>query len=485
LTLAPQRNTIDQSPVTICHALEGCQVPNGRPRFASISGLSMSLQHEPWFGSPADCRPTLLRFGLLAGWFFAATVTSSPAQPPPGGPPAPVKVAVVEKREVITGRTFVGTVVPFRVSTVGGAVEGRVEKLLVRRGDFVAEGQQLARLRTRTLEIELAGAEAELRLREHELAELEKTAPREIEQAKRRLLASEALKEFTSDRADRTKQLYDDKAVSEDELDDRLSAAEVAEQTYRENEAAYDLATSGKWDDQIDQAKARVEIQRQVIERLRDDIDQHTITAPFDGFVTEKHTEIGQWLAKGGPVIEIIDCASVDVEVPVLESYVSQLREDKTPARIEVPALSGKSFQGTVVAVVPHADDRSRSFPVKVRIRPDPKEPDGVMPRPGMFARVTLPVGNRESALLVPKDALVLDRDATLVWAVTPDRKSKLSGQGTVRPVPVELGVADGEMIEVRGPLRERELVIVEGNERVNPAAPVRMTNYPLPANEP
>jgi RND family efflux transporter MFP subunit len=420
----------------------------------------------------------------LAGFVFALAGTTGRAQPPVGATAAPVRVDVVQEREITTGRSFVGTVVAHRTSTVSSRVEGVVEELYVRRGDHVEEKQPLAQLRTVSLEIQKAGAQAELTLRRHELDELTKTAPKEIEQAEARMLASKALKEFTEARAKRTQDLLLDNAVSRDELQDNLSAAEAAAQRYLETKAAYELANSGKWDEQIAQASAKVAIQEEVIRGLEDDIAEHTIVAPFEGYVTEKRTEVGQWLAKGDPVVDVIDLQHVEVEVPVLENYVVQLREGATSARVEFSAFPGKSFPATVVAVIRQADDRSRSFPVKVRLLEDPESDDAEMPMPGMFARVTLPVGNREAALLVHKDALDLGEDSTIVWVVQPDRKAGSSNkQGTVRPVPVELGIADGEMIEVRGPLKPGELVIVEGNERVNPTVPVLMTNYPAVSN--
>jgi RND family efflux transporter MFP subunit len=349
-------------------------------------------------------------------------------------------------------------------------MEGRVEKLLVRRGQSVEEGEVIAELRTKTLDFELLGAKAELSFRGHELEELIVTKPREIEQARSRMAASKALKEFTEFREKRARELVLSRAISEDELQDRLSAAEAAAQRYIESQAAYELATSGKWDEQIEQMKARIAVQDYVIKRLEDDIDQHTIRPPFTGYVTEEHTEVGQWLAKGDPVVEMIDLQHVEVDVSVLETYVSQLRKDETTAWVEVPALGSRRYSGRVVAIVNQADERSRSFPVKVRI--DENQSDEGTLKPGMFARVTFNSGDGQRGLMIPKDALVPERDSPIVWVVESGESAKL---GTVRLVSVELGEADGDMIEVRGALRPGELVVVEGNERIDPTSTVQV----------
>ena len=243
-------------------------------------------------------------------------------------------------------------------------------------------------------------------------------------------------------------------------------------------------------------------IQEEIIRQLQDNIREHTIVAPFDGYVTQEHTEIGQWIAKGGAVAEVIELHDVDVEVAVLEKYLPQLRVGAT-ARIEIEALPAKIRIGTVALIVPQADVRSRSFPVKVRPEKECTQDGGwigraifkllaavrlekectqdgggsgdVMIKPGMFARVTLPVGGKASATMVPKDALVLGESSTTVWVVDAGPKAEPGGQGTVRPVPVELGVADDGWIEVRGPLEPGQLVVVEGNERIMPGQPVRI----------
>lgn len=416
---------------------------------------------------------------LPAGLLVCLSAVWAGAQQKPGEmPPAPVSVAEVQRRQLKLGETFVGTVVPLRSSIVGSPLEGRVLEFLVNEGDYVTRGQPLARLRTTTLEIELAAAKAELGLRGQELAELELSAPKEIEQAEARMLAAKALMEFAQQRLKRSQQLAQGvpPAIAEDELQQQISAAAAADEVYREKKAAWELAKSGLWDRKIGQAKARVTVQEETIRRLEDDIHEHTVVAPFDGYVTREHTEVGEWITRGGPVAEVVELSSVDVEVPVPERYVSDLRIG-TPARVEIDALPGTSRSGKVALIVPEAGIRSRSFPVKVRLKNEPEDcglgQSGVMLKPGMFGRVTLPVGRIDAALLVPKDALVLGVARPIVWAVETGTTSAVPSKGRVRMVPVELGVAYDEMIEVRGALEAGQWVVVEGNERINPSQPV------------
>ena len=137
-----------------------------------------------------------------------------------------------------------------------------------------------------------------------------------------------------------------------------------------------------------------------------------SIRAPFPGYVTKEHTEVGQWLVEGDPVVEVVRVDSVDVEVPVPEKYISQIEVGATQARVTVGSLPGKSWPAPVHAIVLRADPRSRCFPVQVRLA-NPRASDDVLLKPGMFARVALPTGGKGPALVVPKDAVVPD-DTTI-----------------------------------------------------------------------
>jgi hypothetical protein len=87
-----------------------------------------------------------------------------------------------------------------------------------------------------------------------------------------------------------------------------------------------------------------------------------------------------------------------------------------------------------------------------------------------MLARVTLSTGPKAQASLVPKDALVLGGPQPLIWLVDPSTVSSTGDgmrQGNAIAAVVQLGVAEGQLIQVIGAIPSGSLVVVKGNERI------------------
>jgi hypothetical protein len=99
-----------------------------------------------------------------------------------------------------------------------------------------------------------------------------------------------------------------------------------------------------------------------------------------------------------------------------------------------------------------------------------------------MYARVQLPTGERRLAKLVPKDSLVLGGPAPMVFVVEPTADGK---GGKVSPMSVKVGVAHGGLIQVIGPLEVGQLVVVQGNERLQPGQDVAIQRtMPPPSSD-
>ncbi|QEG37340.1 efflux RND transporter periplasmic adaptor subunit [Bythopirellula goksoeyrii] len=420
----------------------------------------MNQHFDPWLSSIALAL-------CLVGLGQPAT-----AQPPGGEPPPSIIVAApVVEQSVAAEQTFVGTVTPRRIATIGSAVSGRVVEVPFEEGDRIEAKQPLAQLLTDTITLEVAGAEAELRLRKEQLAELENgSRPEEIAQAEARMAAAAARQDFLDGRYARMQSLRNTRgAVTEEEVEEAKSQSLEGQQIYAEMLAAYDLAVAGPREEVIAQARAQVAIQEALVEKLSDQLQKHTIISRFPGYVTQKLSEAGQWVNQGDPVAEVVGIDEVDVVVQVVEGDISFVRPGQE-VRVEIPAIPDHEFFGKVVATIPQGDVRARTFAVKIRVLNEISE-DGPLILAGMYARAALPVAKTLQAILVPKDAVVLGGPQPII-AVIEGATSK-GETGTPVTVPVQLGTSQGNLIQVTGNVKPGQMVVVQGNERLRPGQKV------------
>jgi RND family efflux transporter MFP subunit len=195
-----------------------------------------------------------------------------------------------------------------------------------------------------------------------------------------------------------------------------------------------------------------------------------TITAPFDGIVTERNVHPGalvgpppETLQNAIPMLRIEQIERLRLTVPVPEADADAVSEGST-VQFRVRASPGKSFSATVSRVSHWVDPKTRTMAVEADI-----DNTGHALDPGMFAEVLWPVRRTEPTLFVPASAVVDTTEATLVERVN---------AGRVERVPVRRGKAMGEVQEVFGPLEAGDLVVLHGSEdlangaRVIPRAP-------------
>jgi HlyD family secretion protein len=414
-----------------------------------------------------------LRRRLVAVVCLVCAFAAGIAIAQPGGlPPANVVTAKAIEREIVGGHTFVGTVMPKRKSDVGSAVDGRVVEFKITLGDRVKKGDDLAQLLTRQLEIELIGAKAERDNRKAALDEAKRGRDEEIDQSKARLAGKKAVRDFAISRLERYKKATNKQAYTQEQIEEFYATAVQADKAHVEEQIALKLLEAGAREEVMRQWEAKLAVQEQVIAGIEDQIEKHTIRAPFDGYIVAEHTENGQWLARGAQVATVAELDEIDVEIQVLENYIPHVRVGDE-VRLEITSLPSEILIGRVAEIVPQADLRTRNFPVRVRL--NNKLVDGV-PRikAGMFARATLSVGQIAGALLVPKDAIVLGGPTPMVFVV--DLAAQGGGQNRAakaRPVPVQLGAAWEGYLQVKGELKSGESVVVQGNERLRPGQDV------------
>jgi RND family efflux transporter MFP subunit len=205
------------------------------------------------------------------------------------------------------------------------------------------------------------------------------------------------------------------------------------------------------------------------VSRLQDELERTTVRAPFSGVVVAEHVAEGEWLSSGGAVAELVNLEDLEVTVEVPENYFGAVSAGG-PARLGIASLADLKLEGEIRAVIPKADARSRTFPVKVQIlKSDTRI--GV----GMLATVDLPIGESSEVVIVPKDAIVSQGSEQVLFVVGDD--------DTVRRVAIKLGSSQGAWVAIEGDVQAGDRVITRGNERVFPEQKVdaQSVEYELP----
>lgn len=399
------------------------------------------------------------------------------AAPPGGGGPrtALVRVGPVVRETVTPATWAVGTVIARRTSVVASGADGKVEQFLVRRGQIVEAGQELSVLNMVSTDLEIAEAEALLHEREQQLLEAQSSRPEEIAEALARMEAAQVTRDIARDRLERWQRLSQGGAAPQDSLDDARERSLAAEKLFLAAKASYELVLAGPRTETRLQAQARRDAQRHHVEYLKSERDKRTTRAPFRGIVVAEHTEAGQWLSKGDPVVTLSDLLEeVEVVANVDQRELRNVQPGGTVTAL-IDGVDPREWTGCVVAVIPRSDwERgARTFPVKVTIPNQVVSAEGLIQpvlREGMLARIRF-TGPEHEATLVPKSALVRSETGTRLYAVIPGEKP---GTGKARPVMVQEGGAYGDQVEVLGEdLQPGMLVVTEGAERLSPFADI------------
>lgn len=293
-----------------------------------------------------------------------------------------------------------GTVKSERTSAVASRAMGVVTSLKVREGDVVRAGQLLLTLDDRD-------------------------AAQRLQAAGMALEAARQQKMLTETTWRRYRNLYAEKALSRQEMDQIETQKKVAG-------AEYERAAAMAEEARTHQSFTRV-------------------TAPVSGRITQKHIDVGSMAAPGMPLLTIEEDGNYYVETAVDERWRSKVKPGSPVHMILYNA--GLEEQGFVRQILPAIDPLSRTFIVKIGLKNEHL-------RSGLFVRVRIPVGQKE-ALTVPDKAIVMKGQLTGVYAVDDQGvvtyRLIRAGMNTTAGVEVISGLAPGDRVITRGMERARD----------------------------
>jgi RND family efflux transporter MFP subunit len=259
------------------------------------------------------------------------------------------------------------------------------------------------------------------------LAEI--TAPeidQELSQAQAARLQAAASEELAKSTADRWRSLRKKDAVTQQDLDEKLSA--------------------------FSQAKANLDAADANVRRLKQLQGFNQVTAPYDGVVTRRNIDVGDLVnaGNGGTGFAMFSVAKVDplrLYVYVPQVYASQIKVGEA-VTVTLAERADEEYHGTVARTARAIDPVNRTMQVEVRV-PNPKE----LFITGAYVQVSLPIDADAGILTVPSNVLLFRPEGTRVALV--------DDQGRVKLAPVKLGTDFGTAVEVLSGLKASDRLVV------------------------
>ncbi len=209
---------------------------------------------------------------------------------------------------------------------------------------------------------------------------------------------------------------------------------------------------------ELDEAQARLKESQAALRRNQAVLAKTRLLAPFSGTIGLRHVSPGAYIQPGQDLANLEDIDPIKVEFKLSERYAGAIATGKQ-LEVAVDALPGQIFSGTIYAINPRLDPRTRAFSLRARIPND----NGHL-RPGMFARVNLIVDRRDNAITVPEQSIWPQGDQAFVYRVV---------EGKAALTRVELGERFDGKVEIRSGLIAKEPVIISGHMKIRDGSAV------------
>lgn len=355
-------------------------------------------------------RAAVFTLPLCAAGLVACGKADS-ASAPKGRPPPLVAVTQVVTRDVSVEVRAPIDLRPLEQAEVSSKTLGYLDAVLVDRGDQVKRGQVVALVRPSDLPDQLAAA-------------------------RQLLAAAQAQAALARANVQRARQLAPTGIVSQQEL-------QAAEAGFNSTAAAERAARA-----QIASVATR--------------IGEMRIVSPVDGYVMARKLDPGALVGQaGGASSSILTIARIDelrVFLTVNERDAGGVRVGQ-PAHLELDAFPNERIAGKVVRLAPAFDPNTRTMEAEVRVKNT-----GNL-RPGMYGRGAIETDVHPRAVVAPVSAVQISNNKAYVFVVQGDR---------VQRRPVDVGVDQGEWLEIKRGLNPGDQVVIAGADGLSDNAQIR-----------
>ncbi len=211
---------------------------------------------------------------------------------------------------------------------------------------------------------------------------------------------------------------------------------------------------------EYDQIRYNYESQKAQLELSELQLQYATIRAPIAGVIAERKIKVGNMVSTNAPTFEIVDFTPLHAIVYVPEKELSKLDKGQEVV-LRLDATAGEPVSGKVLRISPVVDATSGTFRTTIEI---PNRDRKL--KPGMLASVQIEYSKHLNALLVPKEAILIEDSDRIIFVVRDD---------TAHRMLIGIGYEDNQNVEVISGLDEGEQIITIGQGALSDSSAVEI----------
>jgi RND family efflux transporter MFP subunit len=403
--------------------------------------------------------------------FVVLSMTACPG-PPKGGPISTkedatkkpiVTLARATVRSVPSSFQATGSFIAEESSDVAPTIGGRVASTPVEVGDYVRKGQAICVLEQRDAQLRFEQARAG---REQAKFILNQAQSRvgwsgdghfnpdlvpEVASSQASYESALASAKLAAADAQRYENLVKSGDVSQSNYEKYKTQQQMAEAAANSARKQYEAQVNAARQNYraIEAAEASLAAAESQMAQAQKNLEDTTVRAPFDGYITERPISAGQWVGTNNKVATLVRISTLRLQLQVPEQRAAEVKTGMT-VTARVAAYPDRDFTGKVHAVIPSVNSTSRAFMVEARF----ENPKAEL-RPGMFANAKLMLPGLEQAVFVPAKAVFYDSttDAYHVYSAV---------NGLAHLNVVLKGDTDGDQIRILSGLTGNEMVATD-----------------------
>ncbi len=414
-----------------------------------------------------------------------------------------VETTVVNKSSIKTELEYAGQIQSLETVSVMGKISGTVTSTNKNIGDRVTAGEVLFTIDRKDVENQIKQLEAQVKLAnqgvntaqnslntiegsqyQSSLIQMEagiESTRTQIENANIALENAMVSYDAAEKNYNNSKTLYDGGVMSKNDfeavergltqakagVDQAKNGVLTAETSLAQQISTYELTKNKAVAENkkaaslgVNQATASVESAQVQLDIARQSLEDTSTKSPISGIVSGKNAVTGQIISPQNVAYTISNMDQVNVQVKVSEMLINKIAVGNE-IQVKVNSID-TPLVGRITEINPVADQTS-TYPIKITL----DNPDHLI-KPGMFATVIFETDKSENTIVLPHQSVLREGESYFVFT---------ENNGVVKKVEVEVGLDNGESIEIIGGLLENDVVVTKGQTYIEDGEEVNVVN--------